>query len=65
MTLRKRTLENNLGKGESAGSHHFLFFPQYFLPYPTQRKFQYLIHMVIVQKFSIWTSPKFYHLVKS
>ena len=32
-TLRVKTLENNVEKGENAGNQHFLLFPQCFLPY--------------------------------
>ena len=31
MTLKKKDLENTLGKGESADNQHFLLFPQCFL----------------------------------
>ena len=31
--LRKKALENTVGKGENAGNQHFLLFPQCFLPY--------------------------------
>ena len=30
MTLRKKALENTVGKGENAGKQHFLLFPQCF-----------------------------------
>ena len=33
---RKSTFENIVGKGENAGSQHFLLSPQCFLPYETQ-----------------------------
>ena len=38
MTLRKKSFENIVGKGENAGNQHFLFFPQYFQPYPKKKK---------------------------
>ena len=31
MTLKKKALENTVGKGENAGNQHFLLFPQCFL----------------------------------
>ena len=31
-TLRKKSFENIVGKGENAGNQHFLLFPQCFLP---------------------------------
>ena len=34
--LEKKAFENIMGKGENAGNQHFLFFPQCFLPFPTQ-----------------------------
>ena len=36
MTLRKGSFQNIVGKEENAGNHHFLTFPQYFLPFPKQ-----------------------------
>ena len=33
MTLRKKTFENIVGKGEKAGNQHFLLFLKCFLPY--------------------------------
>ena len=35
-TLEKEAVENILGKGENGGNQHFLLFPQYFQPFPTQ-----------------------------
>ena len=32
MTHKKSAFENIVGKGENAGNHHFLLFPQCFLP---------------------------------
>ena len=32
ITLRKKTFEKIVGKGENAGNQHFLLFPQSFLP---------------------------------
>ena len=31
MTLKKKALENTVGKGESAGNQHFLLFQKHFL----------------------------------
>ena len=33
-TLRRKALENTVGKGENAGNQDFLLFPQCFLPFP-------------------------------
>ena len=32
-TVKERAFENNVGKGENAGTQHFLIFLQYFQPY--------------------------------
>ena len=37
MTLKKKALENTVGKGENAGNQHFLLFPQYFLLYQGEK----------------------------
>ena len=37
MTLKKKALENTLGKGENAGNNHFLLFPQCFLLYHKEK----------------------------
>ena len=34
MTLKKKPVENIMGKGENAGNQNFLLFPQCFLPNP-------------------------------
>ena len=36
MTLRKKTSENIVGKGENAGNQHFLLFSQCFIPFQNQ-----------------------------
>ena len=36
-TVRKKTLENIVRKGENAGNKDFLLFPQCFLPYLRQK----------------------------
>ena len=65
MTVRKKALENIVGKGENAGNQHFLLFLQCFLPFLKQiSSFQF--HLICcLQMLSIWTSQKFYSLVKS
>ena len=35
-TLRKKSFENTVGKGENNGNEHFLLFPQCFIPYQRQ-----------------------------
>ena len=37
MTLRKKLIENIVGKVENAGDKHFLLFPQFFQPYQSQK----------------------------
>ena len=36
MMLKKKPFENIVGKRENAGNHHFLLFPQCFLPFLKQ-----------------------------
>ena len=36
LTLKEKTFENNMEKGENAGNQHFLLFPQCFLPLPNR-----------------------------
>ena len=48
----KKVLENTAGKGENAGSQHFLLFQQCFLLYQRE-KLQHLICRL--QMFSIWS----------
>ena len=38
-TLKKKAVENVVGKGEKAGSQHFLLFPKCFLPIPKRSSF--------------------------
>ena len=38
-TLKKKALENAVGKGENAGGQHFLLFPQCFLLYKAKKTF--------------------------
>ena len=44
-TLKKKPLENTIGKVENAGNQHFLLFPQSFLLNQTEKSLfkQYLI----------------------
>ena len=37
MTLKKKALENTVGKGENAGNQHFLLFPKCFLLYQGEK----------------------------
>ena len=65
MTLRRKTFENIVGKGENAGHQHFLLFPQCLLPFPNQIS-TFLLHLFCrLQMLSIWTSLKFCCMVKS
>ena len=36
MTLKDKSLENIVGKGENAGNQHVLLFLQCFIPFPEQ-----------------------------
>ena len=36
-TLSNKPLKKIVGKGENAGNQHFLLFPQFFIPYLTQK----------------------------
>ena len=62
-TLRKKTFENIVGKGENAGNQHFLLFPQCFLPIQ-RRKSSLELHLFCrLQMLSIWTVLEFCPLV--
>ena len=50
-TLRKKALENTVGKGENAGNQHFLLFPQCFLT-NQREKSSFEEHVCFLQ---IWT----------
>ena len=66
-TLKKKSFENTVGKGENVGNQHFLLFPQCFLPFPKQISI-FLSHLFChLQELmlSASTSLKFCHLVKS
>ena len=63
MTLRKKPLENVVGKAENAGKQHFLLFPQCFIPFTKQiSNFQSLL-LCRLQMLSIWTSLKYCRLL--
>ena len=47
LTLKEKAFENIVGKGENAGSQHFLLFPQCFLPFPKQILIFTQIHFVV------------------
>ena len=64
MNLRKRALENIVGKGENAANQHFLLFPQCFLPYQRHQSSFELHINCRMQILSIWTSLKICRLVK-
>ena len=64
MTLKKKSLENIVGKREDARNQHFLLFPQSFLSVP--RISVLMLHLFCrLQMLSIWTSLEFGCLVKS
>ena len=64
-SLKKKPFENIVGKGENAGNHHFLLFPQCFLPTP-KRISVFKLHLFChLQMLSIWTRLKVCHLVYS
>ena len=64
-TLKKKALENIVGKGVNAGNQHFLLFPQCFLPFPKLISIFATQLFCRLQMLSIWTSQKICHLVKS
>ena len=62
MTLKKKTLENSVGKEENAGNEHFLLFPKCFQAYLNE-KLSFQEHSICrpqilqfghVQKFVVW-----------
>ena len=65
MTLQKVAFENILGKGENAGNQQYLTFQKCFLSFPKQVLIFHLNLFYCLQMLSLWTSLKFYHLVKS
>ena len=46
MTLRRKAFENIVGKGENAGSKHFLLFPTMFSTLPNQN-FNFLVTFIL------------------
>ena len=59
----KEPTENNVGKGINAGYHHFLRFPQCFLPFPKQNSFFWVTFILSSANVLNWTGLKFCHLV--
>ena len=64
-TLKKKPLENIVGKGENAGYQHFLLFPTMFSTLPKQISVIYSHLLCRLQMRLIWTGLKIYRLVKS
>ena len=65
-TLKKKSFENIVGKGENAGYQHFLLFPQCFLPFPQQILIFGHIYFVVCKFLQFGPcSPIFCRLVKS
>ena len=56
--MRKKKFKNILGQGENAGNHHFLHFPQCFIPFPTQIPIFHLDLICHLQMLSITTLRK-------
>ena len=65
MTLKRKALENIVGKGENAGNQHFLLFQQCFLTCHKQILLFAQLLKCCLQVLSIWTSVTFCYLVKS
>ena len=63
--LKEKDFENIVGKGENAGSQHFLLFPQCFLTIPKIISVFKLHLFYCLQMLSIWESPKFCCVVQS
>ena len=63
MTLKKKPVENNVEKGENAGTQHFSPFPTMFSTFSRKEKelnfFFQLDLFCRLQMLSIWTSVKF------
>ena len=53
MTLRKRPLQNMVGKGENAGNQHFLFFTPCFLPIPKHFNFLIAFNLLSANAFNL------------
>ena len=60
MTLKKKTFENVVGKGENAGYQAFSFFPTMFSNHP-EKNFMFFsyIYFVICECFQFWPVQKF------
>ena len=54
--LENKAFQKYCGKGENAGNHHFLHFPQYFLPFLRHISFFLSLSFCRLQMLSIWTS---------
>ena len=65
LTVKQRTFENSVGKGENAGNQHFLHFQQCFLPFPNQISIFHSRLFCRLQMLSILTELRFCRLVKS
>ena len=65
MCLTLKPFENIVGKGENAGNHHFLLFPQCFLPFSKQISIFWSHLFCCLQMLSIWGILKICCLVKS
>ena len=59
MTLKKKSFENIVGKGENGSNQHFALFPQCFLPIPKGFSVFKLHLFCHLQMLSVWTSLKF------
>ena len=64
-TLRKKPLENIVGKGENAGNQYFLLCPQYFLLFTKQISNLQSLLFCCLQILAIWTSLKYCRMVMS
>ena len=59
MTLKKKSLENTVEKGQNAGNQHFNLFPQCFLLYQN-KKFPFKQYLIChLQMVSIWSRLEF------
>ena len=62
-TIDKKAKENTMGKGENAGNHHFLLFPQCFLLYLGQKSSFWQGLFCRLEMLSIWSRLKLCRLV--
>ena len=66
LTTQKTSLSKTLWEKENIlVTSIFLLFPQCFLPFPKQIPIFQSCLICHLQTLSIWTSPEFFHLVKS